>query len=158
MAAKEYVRKVNKVPNSVPVLEASDFCKAKFRDSNNDTCCMLGWFRTVFCHEDVAAEKAETENPKDTIFGDKKEGISTRKNYQDWRPQALQAIVKECKRVDKHSVNPQFSQFWSFDRNYYAADDIANFNDEEDRKLETLARVWNRAMSRLSYTEGNPEA
>lgn len=35
---------------------------------------------------------------------------------------------------------------------------IPEFNDKRNRPLSYLARVWNRAMYRLGYTEGNPES
>lgn len=35
---------------------------------------------------------------------------------------------------------------------------IVAFNDEKKYSKEFLARVWNRAMYLLGYTEGNPES
>lgn len=32
------------------------------------------------------------------------------------------------------------------------------FNDDQSVSLRTIARVWNRAMARLGYVVGNPEA
>lgn len=36
--------------------------------------------------------------------------------------------------------------------------DIADFNDDKKRPKTELAAVWNKAMARLGYVVGNPEA
>lgn len=35
---------------------------------------------------------------------------------------------------------------------------IVSFNDDPRNSKSTLARVWNRAMAKLGYVVGNPEA
>jgi hypothetical protein len=35
---------------------------------------------------------------------------------------------------------------------------VGVFNDDADNPKTEIARVWNRAMADLGYTEGNPEA
>ena len=39
-----------------------------------------------------------------------------------------------------------------------ATSSIATFNDDPKTPYKTIAKVWNRAMALLGYTEGNPEA
>lgn len=35
---------------------------------------------------------------------------------------------------------------------------IAGFNDNKENRLDLLAKIWNRAMAKLGYVVGNPEA
>lgn len=155
---KEYVRTSDRAPESVPILEGSDFCKGNFMLENGQiTGCMLGWFRTAFCHEEIAMDFAERENPNDE-YGEPEYGIATFGTYKNWRPRALQTIIKECKNVDKHAKFKSFYTQNKNGRNFQNPDEVMSFNDDGDRRYDTLARIWNRAMAKLGYVEGNPEA
>ena len=39
----------------------------------------------------------------------------------------------------------------------WRGDFVADFSDNKRNSLSLLAKVWNKAMARLGYTEGNPE-
>lgn len=143
-------------PINVPILSSDSFSKEK------EELCLLGWFRKTFCHEDEASHDAEEENPIDEtacpvilswvpVYH---HGFSLRRKYKSWRANALQALIKECKRIDKHSRYPAFHG----KEKYIDPKTIVSFNDDLGRKKETLAKVWNRTMAKLGYVKGNPEA
>lgn len=147
------------MPRSVPILSAKDFCKKDNQQKGQN--CLLGWFNKTFCMDDEAYLVAEKENPvnkdiKPIIMSwipVKHKGISTKRKYKNWKTKALQALIKECKKVDKHSRYKSFSN-----SEYHISREINSFNDHDLRSHDTLARVWNRTMARLGYTENNPEA
>jgi hypothetical protein len=148
------IRKAKTFPTTVPILEAADFCKGDF--NKGETCCMIGWFREIFEGESKAEENAARENTGMCTSGIRLYGISLKKKYKHFGTQAMQALMIEAKRVDKDA---QFRIFPSLDRNtHYTSENLIEFNDYVGRKNESLARVWNRAMARLGYVEGNPEA
>ena len=39
----------------------------------------------------------------------------------------------------------------------WRGDFVADFSDNKRNSLSLLAKVWNKAMARLGYTDGNPE-
>lgn len=147
-------------PQKVPVLVSSDFCKESLKKGS--VLCLVGWFRKIFCHEDEACYDARKENPDNKTINPvmlswvpvPQSGFSLKKEYKSWRAKALQALIKECKKIDRHSQYPAFAK----NEKYVDHLSILAFNDSLGRKKETLAKVWNRTMAQLGYVSGNPEA
>lgn len=155
------IRTSNRPPRTVPILSINDFCQMTFND-DEQRLCLLGWFRKAFCHEHKATEAAAAENPinkcsKPVILSwvpVLHYGFSLRREYKNWRANALQTLIKECKKVDKHSRYPVFSK----KEEYINPETIMAFNDDTGRRKETLAKIWNRTMASLGYVKGNPKA
>lgn len=138
-----HTRTANYFPQTVPILSGQDFCQGSI--SSSEKFDMIGWFRNTFGSEAKAVAAATKEN------SGSKTGISLRKQYDDFGARALQAIMIEARRVDKDSYSP------SFYGKLHGASEVTTFNDNMNRKSDTLARVWNRSMARLGYSVGNPK-
>lgn len=123
-------------PRTVPVLTGDDF----------STYSLADYFASTFCSLANAQRIAEGENK---TFGVSRSGVSNIRKYTDWRAQAIQALILECKRTDKHVQNNSFTR--GIGERFATYNNIKKFNNRSERHDATLARVWNRAMTRLGY-------
>lgn len=127
----------NGMPLTVPILGPEDMHKGAFKGPKN-TFCLLGHVEEAFCgglHTDPMLDyKISNANRKardlaqDTI-------LSTIKEFKD----------KLCGCPPKENE-------------YVPPISIPSFNDDPNTPLGLLAAIWNKAMAKLGYVRGNPEA
>ena len=114
-------------PETVPMLRAQDFVKGVVGE-NGESCqhCMLGWVEVVF----------GSGSTDDKLTSECAHTYSTRRKLQLSMEcailEAVPALAGSCTLKDPSMVN-----------------------DNSDISCSTLAKIWNRAMYLLGYTEGN---
>lgn len=68
---------------------------------------------------------------------------------------AYNSVSKEIKKVISSELKIPWLAFHTKEPPYLG---ITDFNDSPKTSKSLIARVWNRTMYRLGYTEGNPES
>ena len=120
-------------PETVPVLERRNFAKGRYHDEEGRH-CLLGHCENVFpgniCYHGVLINKC---------------GVQVGK-----------LINNEILALEKH--NDYVPGASNFNCGSSELVSIPIFNDSPLVPKTILARLWNRVMAKMGYTEGNPEA
>lgn len=127
-------------PETVPVLERRDFTKGILHNNKGQS-CLLG-----------QCEEAFPGNPFDDPYVDDIR-VST------CGRKVISLIKEEIEKLKEHNKSvPGTTEFVYSSSHWKNGVSISGFNDSPLVPKTILARLWNRVMAKMGYTEGNPEA